>query len=809
MPLNYDIILGDEFLLAHKGVIDYGARTCTIAGPYNRRAVLKPRTVTTQANTIGLSCITLSRAKRDMRKGAKAALIHVSAANATPAAPKAAKEHEYSAPIKALIKQYAQVFDDLQGLPPERNIAHTIPLEPGAKPPFRPMYRMSPAELSEVEKQIKELLALGLIEPSSSPYGAPVLFVTKADGSLRMCIDYRALNKVTIKNKYPLPRIDQLIDRLHGATVFSSLDLQSGYHQIRITPEDVPKSAFRTPFGHYQFKVLSFGLTNAPATFQAVMNDIFREHNKFVVVYLDDILVFSKDKTEHAKHLEVVFKLLLQNQLYAKLKKPGRINVADPLSRYPPNKTAAVLMAVTRSKTGKSPAPKPAEVVKQLEPKKRTRTGRKPQEAPAVLEETHPDPDELQDTIATIQSEYRQDPWFEDARNLIDLRLCENSLLWYHGSRVVVPNLEGVKRALLYELHDTPMSGHGGIAKTYKAVSDRFWWPGMHNYVADYVKRCHVYQRNKSSTQKPAGLMVPLQMPKAPWDSVSMDFVVKLPKTAAGHDSILVIVDRLTKMVHLAPTVEKTGLLAIVTNNYDHLRVTERITPDRVHDPAFQERVAMCLVDEQLLGPVPRNTPPGHVAQQHEDMAVDPDNTSCPDPVQEVAPGVGSADVAQQAGTSRPRPPKPTFEPLPPPSSIMPEEYRVVPEERERYFTKHSAPQLHAMRKDYDMSITRFNADEAWNHKAMGFGADYRQWQSLMCHYATKASDPPQSKEQSHKPHTVKTGLPAKFSGASGQFAEDAIFLFLDYLTGNNIPQPDWPSQKKKKKTTPVFTGVH
>ncbi|KAJ9528840.1 hypothetical protein QJQ45_000115 [Haematococcus lacustris] len=239
---------------------------------------------------------------------------------------------------------------------------------------------------------------------------------------------------------------------------------------------------------------------------------------------------------------------------------------------------------------------------------------------------------------------------------------------------------------------------------------------------------------------------------------------------------------------------DKTGLLAIVTKNYDHLRITERITPDRVHDPAFQERVAMCLVDEQLLGPVPRNTPPGQFAQQHEDMAVDPDNTSCPDPVQEAAPGVGSADVAQQAGTSRPRPPKPTFEPLPPPGSIMPEEYRVVPEERERYFTTHFAPQLHAMRKDYDLSITRFNADEAWNYKAMGFGADYSQWQSLMCRYATKASDPPQSKEQSHKPHTVKTGLPAKFSGASGQFAEDAIFLFLDYLTGNNIPQPDWPS---------------
>ncbi|KAJ9517116.1 hypothetical protein QJQ45_009020 [Haematococcus lacustris] len=256
-------------------------------------------------------------------------------------------------------------------------------------------------------------------------------------------------------------------------------------------------------------------------------------------------------------------------------------------------------MAVTRSKTGKSPAPKPAEVVKQLEPKKRTRTGRKSQEAPAVLEETHPDPDELQDTIAAIQSGYRQDPWFEDARNLTDLRLCENSLLWYHGSRVVVPHLESVKRALLYELHDTPMSGHGGIAKTYKAVSDRFWWPGMHSYVVDYVRRCHVCQRNKSSTQKPAGLMVPLQMPKAPWDSVSMDFVVKLPKTAAGHDSILVIVDRLTKMVHLAPTVEKVNGEDVARLFYDNVfklhGMPLEIISDR--DPRFRGQFFSGLCD--------------------------------------------------------------------------------------------------------------------------------------------------------------------------------------------------------------------
>ncbi len=158
------------------------------------------------------------------------------------------------------------------GLPPDRGIGHTIELEPGARAPFRPMYRFSPSELEAAKAAVKDLLAKGLIEPSSSPYGAPILFVTRKDGSLRMCLDYRALNKLTVKNRYPLPRIDDLFDQLQGAVVFSSLDLASGYHQIRITDENVPKTAFRTPMGLYQFRVLCFGLTNAPSTFQAVMS---------------------------------------------------------------------------------------------------------------------------------------------------------------------------------------------------------------------------------------------------------------------------------------------------------------------------------------------------------------------------------------------------------------------------------------------------------------------------------------------------------------------------------------------------------
>ena len=176
--------------------------------------------------------------------------------------------------------------------------------------------------MEEAKKQIAELLEKGWIKPSSSPFGAPILFVAKKDGSLRMVIDYRALNAITIKNCYPLPRIEDLFDQLSKATIFSSIDLQSGYHQIRITPEDIPKTAFRTPFGHYEFNVLCFGLTNAPATFQSTMNRMFEKYlGKSVAIYIDDIFVYSRTPEEHKEHLPLVLQVLRENRFYAKLSK--------------------------------------------------------------------------------------------------------------------------------------------------------------------------------------------------------------------------------------------------------------------------------------------------------------------------------------------------------------------------------------------------------------------------------------------------------------------------------------------------------
>jgi hypothetical protein len=166
-------------------------------------------------------------------------------------------------------------------------------------------------ELVELKKQIAELQAKGFVRPSSSPWGAPVLFVEKKDGTQRMCVDYQSLNEMTIKNKYPLPRIEDLFDQMKGASVFSNIDLRSGCHQLKIRESDIPKTAFHTRYGLYEYTMMSFGLTNAPAYFMYLMNKVFMEYlDKFVVVFIDDILIFSKTKEEHEEHLRLVLEKL-------------------------------------------------------------------------------------------------------------------------------------------------------------------------------------------------------------------------------------------------------------------------------------------------------------------------------------------------------------------------------------------------------------------------------------------------------------------------------------------------------------------
>nr|GFB58971.1 putative reverse transcriptase domain-containing protein [Tanacetum cinerariifolium] len=204
---------------------------------------------------------------------------------------------------------------------PTRQVEFRIDLVPGAAPVARAPYRLAPFEMKELAHQLQELTDKGFIRRSSSPWGAPFLFVKKKDGSFWMCIDYRELNKLMVKNRYPLPRIDDLFDQLQGSSVYSKIDLRLGYHQLRVREEDISKTTFKTRYGHYKFQVMPFGLTNAPAVFMDLMNRVCKPYlDKFVIVFIDDILIYSKDEKEHEEHLKAILESCVVNRFWLYLK---------------------------------------------------------------------------------------------------------------------------------------------------------------------------------------------------------------------------------------------------------------------------------------------------------------------------------------------------------------------------------------------------------------------------------------------------------------------------------------------------------
>ncbi|KAL0540150.1 hypothetical protein IC582_024380 [Cucumis melo] len=305
--LDFDVILGMDWLAANHASIDCSRKEVTFNPP--SRASFKFKGEGSRSLPQVISAIRASKLLSQGTWGILASVVDT-------------READVSLSSEPVVRDYPDVFpEELPGLPPHREVEFAIELEPGTVPISRAPYRMAPAELKELKVQLQELLDKGFIRPSVSPWGAPVLFVKKKDGSMRLCIDYRELNKVTVKNRYPLPRIDDLFDQLQGATVFSKIDLWSGYHQLRIKDGDVPKTAFRSRYGYYEFIVMSFGLTNAPAVFMDLMNRVFREFlDTFVIVFIDDILIYSKTEAEHEKHLRMVLQTLRDNKLYAKLK---------------------------------------------------------------------------------------------------------------------------------------------------------------------------------------------------------------------------------------------------------------------------------------------------------------------------------------------------------------------------------------------------------------------------------------------------------------------------------------------------------
>ncbi|GJT01303.1 putative reverse transcriptase domain-containing protein [Tanacetum coccineum] len=312
---SFDVIIGMDWLAKYHAVIVCDEKLVRV--PFGDKTLIFHGDGSNNGHESRLNIISCTKAQKYLLEGCPIFLAQVTMKKAED------KSKEKRLEEVPIVQDFPEVFpEDLPGIPPTRQVEFQIDLIPGAAPVARAPYRLAPSEMKELSDQLKELSDKGFIRPSSSPWGAPVLFVKKKDGSFRMCIDYRELNKLTVKNRYPLPRIDDLFDQLQGSSIYSKIDLRSGYHQLRVREEDIPKTAFRTRYGHYEFQVMPFGLTNAPAVFMDLMNRVCKPYlDKFVIVFIDDILIYSKNKQEHAEHLKLILELLKKEQLYAKFSK--------------------------------------------------------------------------------------------------------------------------------------------------------------------------------------------------------------------------------------------------------------------------------------------------------------------------------------------------------------------------------------------------------------------------------------------------------------------------------------------------------
>jgi hypothetical protein len=392
---SYDMILGKAWLDAHGALIDCPSNTVTLRGT-NRALVVHGRAAcnidlacTTEALHDNPGLLTCNQFQRFLRKHYVETVAAFLVADDTPESlahatlvndlAEAQQLHATTRSLDALRQKFetdAHVSTDARekfltmlsehhdsvfaereftsvDTALSREVQHEIHKLPDSAPPCGVIYCLRGPMLDELKQQLKTLLAGGLIRPSMSPYGAPVLFARKKGGEWRMCMDYRALNKITVKDKFPPPRAEDLFDQLTGAKYFTKIDLKSGYHQIKVRKQDIPKTAFCTPLGSFEWLVMPFGLTNAPATFQGFVNHILQDHlGEFVCVYMDDILIYSKTEDKHICHVQIVLNILREHKLLAKLSKcaffaPQAEYLGHIVSAHGVTVTAAKVKAIT------------------------------------------------------------------------------------------------------------------------------------------------------------------------------------------------------------------------------------------------------------------------------------------------------------------------------------------------------------------------------------------------------------------------------------------------------------------------------
>nr|GEX30102.1 putative reverse transcriptase domain, ribonuclease H-like domain, aspartic peptidase domain protein [Tanacetum cinerariifolium] len=456
-------------------------------------------------------------------------------------------------------------------------------------PVARASHRLAPSEMKELSIQLQELLEKGFIHPSSSPWGASILFVKKKDGSFRMCIDYRELNKLTVKNHYPLSRIDDLFDQLQGSRVYSKIDLRLGYHQICIKEEYISITAFRTRYGHLEFHVMPFGLTNAPTVFMDLMNRVCKPYlDKFVIVFIDDILVYSKDIEEHEKHLNIILELLKKERLGvhvdpAKIKAikswatpttPTEVRqflrlagyyrrfiegfslISKPLTKltqknkkYEWGKEEEAFQTLKRKLCSASFLALPegmedfvvycAHLLRVMEPidaKRESDSERiKPLRVRALMMTIHNDlPKRIREAReGAMKNKYvRKENLGRLIKPIFEFRPDGTRCF---GNRVWFLRFGGLRNLPMHESNKSKYSIHPGSDKMYPDLKPLYWWPNMKTNIATYVSKSLTYAKVKAEHQKLYGLLQQPEIPVWKWERITMDFVSGLPRTPSGH----------------------------------------------------------------------------------------------------------------------------------------------------------------------------------------------------------------------------------------------------------------------------------
>nr|GEU99930.1 hypothetical protein [Tanacetum cinerariifolium] len=513
---SFDIIIGMDWLAKYHAMIICDEKVFRI--PYGDEVLIIRGDNCDDGSKLNI--ISCTKTQKYIQKGCQVYLAQVTSKKAED------KSEEKQLEDVPIVWEFPEVFpEDLPGLPHARQVEFQIDLVPGAAP------------------------------------GAPVLFVQKKDGSFRMCIDYRKLNKLTVKNRYPLSRIDDLFDQLQESRVYSKIDMRSGYHQLRVWEEDIPKTAFRTRYGHYEFQVMPFGLTNAPTVFMDLMNRVCKPYlDRFVIVFIDDILIYSKNRKEHEGHLKLILKLLKEEELYAKFSK-----CEFWLSKV------QFLGHVIDSK-GIHVDPAKIKVIKYWESPKT------PTEIRQFLEAAFQLLKQKLCSASILASPEGSENFVVHEKNYtthdLELGAVVFSLkMWRHylyGTKCVVFT-DHKRLQHILDQKDLNMRQRRWLELLSDYDCEIRYHPGKANVVADalsrkerkiatYVSKYLTCAKVKIEYPKPSGLLVQLEIPQWKWENITMDFVTKLPRTAAGQDTIWVIVDRLTKSAHFLPMREDDTL---------------------------------------------------------------------------------------------------------------------------------------------------------------------------------------------------------------------------------------------------------